>query len=542
MRYRTVICVLLVVGIPPVALLAALLLIGCGTSQPAEVVVDQVAESAAPAVSVPATEAPVTESTAPDASDSETSTQIAYPLMASSSIYEEYGPSSLEERALRSDLVVRARLQSKTATYRRTFDQIPTSLVYFAYVEFTFEVLEVLHGNAGDSVVVELAVSEPYSNHPHKIGLNASSTSATQRATDWLASEYYDSQWEDRDAILFLADIENASRYYLEKRPDTVGYAFVGHRYYTDASATDGDDWFSIASAENKAWLPATSTTEGATTFYLESPDVDEEADTASLASLKTTVAAVVSDIDASIPGHRDCLVAKKRDERKITPAGYAYANEIELASGLPAGTEIVPRTDSSSSYWYYYLYGDDAVYFDTTVSDTDDDPMTGYDGSTKTARPLPARRYVVEEKRQLEVMVPCGYISHELGRWTFNVVAPEGTLHELFLDPVTDGASVAADADDGVLKPRNFTGAYGQAATIQRIEWQAGTAKLKVSPHTAIAGHILEFIELDGTVSLSLDVADATVDAATNRLSWSVSEQPWEDGDKLMVRIREGQ
>ncbi len=29
-----------------------------------------------------------------------------------------------------------------------------------------------------------------------------------------------------------------------------------------------------------------------------------------------------------------------------------------------------------------------------------------------------------------------------------------------------------------------------------------------------------------------------ATIDAANNTLSWSVSSQPWHDGDKLMLRI----
>ena len=49
-----------------------------------------------------------------------------------------------------------------------------------------------------------------------------------------------------------------------------------------------------------------------------------------------------------------------------------------------------------------------------------------------------------------------------------------------------------------------------------------------------------MDFIELDGTVSLSLVVNEATVDAANNTLSWSVSPQPWDDGDELMLRIRE--
>ena len=62
---------------------------------------------------------------------------------------------------------------------------------------------------------------------------------------------------------------------------------------------------------------------------------------------------------------------------------------------------------------------------------------------------------------------------------------------------------------------------------------------KLEVSPHTGLPGHVVDFIELDGTVSLSLHADDATVDAANDTLSWSVASQPWEDGDELMVRVR---
>ena len=122
---------------------------------------------------------------------------------------------------------------------------------------------------------------------------------------------------------------------------------------------------------------------------------------------------------------------------------------------------------------------------------------------------------------------------------WTVTVESPEGTLHEAFFDPVTDGAAVAADDTNGVLKPATFTGADGASATIERIEWESGTVKLEVSPHTGLSGHVLDFIELDGTVSLSLHADDATVDAANHTLSWSVASQPWDDGDQLMVRVR---
>lgn len=68
----------------------------------------------------------------------------------------------------------------------------------------------------------------------------------------------------------------------------------------------------------------------------------------------------------------------------------------------------------------------------------------------------------------------------------------------------------------------------------------EAGTAKMEFTPHTSLAGRVVDFIELDGKVSLSLVVDDATVDAANETLRWHVSPQPWDDGDELMLRIGE--
>ena len=65
---------------------------------------------------------------------------------------------------------------------------------------------------------------------------------------------------------------------------------------------------------------------------------------------------------------------------------------------------------------------------------------------------------------------------------------------------------------------------------------------KIKVTPVTALASQVVEVIELDGTGSLSLSVAAATVDAANNTLSWTVSSAPWHNGDKLMVRIHKAE
>ena len=154
------------------------------------------------------------------------------------------------------------------------------------------------------------------------------------------------------------------------------------------------------------------------------------------------------------------------------------------------------------------------------------------------TSRPLPAGKYKLVCKEVWAIFLPCNYVLSD--DWTITVTAPTGTLHELFFDPVTVGSAIAADAANGTLEPRAFTGAGGASATLGRIAYESSAVKLKATPVTALAGHVVDVIELNGGVSLSLSVADATVDSASNTLSWSVSSAPWESGDKLMVRIRE--
>ena len=38
--------------------------------------------------------------------------------------------------------------------------------------------------------------------------------------------------------------------------------------------------------------------------------------------------------------------------------------------------------------------------------------------------------------------------------------------------------------------------------------------------------------------MALSLKVADASVDETNGTLAWKVESQPWQSGDKLMLRI----
>ena len=76
------------------------------------------------------------------------------------------------------------------------------------------------------------------------------------------------------------------------------------------------------------------------------------------------------------------------------------------------------------------------------------------------TARPLPGGEYSINRREVWSPFLLCDYVLDN--DWTITVTAPGGTLHEMFFDPVAVGTAVAADATNGVLKPRAFTGASG--------------------------------------------------------------------------------
>ena len=60
----------------------------------------------------------------------------------------------------------------------------------------------------------------------------------------------------------------------------------------------------------------------------------------------------------------------------------------------------------------------------------------------------------------------------------------------------------------------------------------------MTLEPPASLAGHSLDFIALDGTVSTTLRAADATSNGGT--LAWDVASKPWNDGDLLMLRARD--
>ena len=405
-------------------------------------------------------------------------------------------------------------------------DTYPVDGEYRAVQTFRFNVHEYLKGSGGSEIT---ATARTFGTH-------GTEAQATEVARGSLAER--DTSRDVHEAILFLWEpASNDAFQFLRSGP------YPSLHYTIDTL--------------NRVWLPSqnplaygggSSSPDDSSHLYLTEETLGAAPPTISLAKLRSEIAAVDALIAAGdgTDEYRDCVVEIWRYEHRWN--GYLRGKprdpqevEFQLRSGMPEGTVIHTTSLAEPKYSKILIDGADKTLFRAVQIDDDDRPDNGYKMGDSTARPLPAGTYGYESYSQDYIHVPCNFFPYNT-YVLFKVVvtAPTGTLYEAFFDPVTVGEAIGADASDGVLKPASFTDANSASATIHGIAWEAGSVKLKVSPHTGLEGHKLDFIELDGAASLSLQVNDATVDAANGTLSWEVSEQPWKDGDLLMVRIRE--
>ena len=458
------------------------------------------------------------------------------------------GDSLIEEKIIEYSVIVKAAMTSFSAG---TF--LYPDNTFRPVLQFNLDVSEYLKGTGPSSIV---AVWFNYRSYDTR-------DEADKRRAVILAER--DSQWDDREAIFFLFDLSILPP--LSTQPQlTNQYALgLGSEYFDD-------DRYSLHSTSSKRWLPAAASTGSVGDSQEFLLDVPPPTETITLGDLKRRITEVAAELDGGDGSekYRECVLDKHRymrnqrnwAEERGNPYGI-WDLDYDLVSGQPAGT-VLDRGESGSDEYpdasktiTLWLEGRDSALFDTaqgdsTVSDTDGDgenDLIRYDDLVRLARPLPAGEYRFDLKESWPRYRICNFvISNE---WTVTVTSPAGVLHELLFDPVTVGSSIAADDTNGVLKPASFTGADGSSATIERISYEppssgsgrAGTVKLAITagsdPDDLLGERLLDFIELDGTVSLSLYVAAATVDTANDTLSWTASSQPWEDGDKLMVRIR---
>ena len=535
-----------IILIPMAAVLLACGLIARNDDPAAEVVETPVAPTEDPApTEEPAVQLHLGERLPPptgEAPPPSVSGDLALPLYA--------GDSLIEEKVFSSSAIVRATMTSFSSEV-----VVDADGKYAVALKFNFNVSEYLKGSGPSSIVAVWVDGVSYDTNAE----------ANDAKVTVLAER--DGRWDDREAIIFLYGAGSGLGASLDAQLQLADHflLYVGDPY-------SPDDFYSLHSRQNKRWLPAatsTGSTGDSQEFLLDVPPPTE---TITLGDLKRRITEVAAELDGGDGSeeYRECVLSKYRHMRNQRnwpeDRGEPYSIwdlDHSLVSGQPAGAVLDRRESGSDEYpdasrtITLWLEGRDSVLFDTaegdsTVSDTDGDgeyDMIRYDELVRLARPLPAGEYRFDLKESWPIFAICNFvISNE---WTVTVTSPAGVLHELLFDPVTVGSSIAADDTNGVLKPASFTGADGSSATIERISYEppssgsgrAGTVKLAITagsdPDDLLGERLLDFIELDGTVSLSLYVAAATVDTANDTLSWTASSQPWEDGDKLMLRIR---
>ena len=367
-----------------------------------------------------------------------------------------------------------------------------------------------------------------------------------------------DTQWDEREAILFLSGSASASG----ARSTDATFDFVdtttfgygddeGGRFqgYDNTNSYRGGLRAGVTvDSANPVWLASENTpgpdrSAGGGDYITGSAGGEES--TISLTDLKAKIAWVTGG--DGIEGYESCVqqalyhLRDGRDwEAYHNEPEYTPVREVEIPSGSPkdtdlAGWRIEPIV--GRQYRWSNIEGEDAQYFAGRVEDDDDDPSNGFTEDISLLRPLPAGEYTFRSYPNNPRYRTCSFKPvYSGGIWNITVTSPAGTVHEAFFDPA-GATAVGFDSQGGELEPAAFT-VGGTASTVEALKYENGEVVLRLDPFNALTGLHLLFIELDGSIGLSLAASSATVDATAGTLTWSVAEAPWEAGDQLMLRI----
>ena len=456
-------------------------------------------------------------------------------------------PPSLDDQILRSDVIVRASLLSAIAETETVPSDPGVAPTYRAVQELRFTTHEYLKGTGPAQVDVVVRGSHTYITE-------AKAQQWADGAVSWRSTT-----WDGRQGVLFLGTLSPPYRpdgtsggaSGTAQRSATTTQAFAFTRSNRRPGITDWD--YSIDTL-SRAWLPSRDAGSATSSSSARSPNPDGMAfitdgsetppPVISLTDLRTKVTEfeAMMAAGAGIEGFRKCVrmkIGRERHRRAIpwTP----FHENVMLDSGSPAGIEIDRLTMDyrDQEYDRFWLLGPDMDLVQSLRDDNDSDPSNGYDQTITTVRPLPEGIYSFQDHMQLHTDIPCNFVPDDAyNEWTVTATAPENTVHEAFFDPVAIDSAVGASATDGVLKPAAFS-LNNSTTTISSLKWHDGSVVMTLTPYTSLSAHTLSFIELDGEVSLSLNTDAATSTPAAGALSWSVTDQPWHDGDLLMLRIK---
>ncbi len=464
-----------------------------------------------------------------------------------------WGETTIEERILEAGTIVRARLVSNSLDVVQGEGRWEEW--YYIFQTFELAVSEYLVGSGPATIRAVLEMTGEYD-------------SEEEARADVVAVEARrNTEWDDREAIFFLKDGEK-SRFveYFEEAP--VGTHYFGDEAYEERPRKD---MYSLDSPGNRLWLPADtrSSASGDGQVFLMAPiganlhyrGGQTMPDTITLGELKANIAALNAELAGGdgTDSYWWCVLGTYEQKRMDAYFGreggsqYIKHRSLSLGSGKAGGTVIhsdggIGVALSDGMRTKVTLGGEDSEYF--VVREGDEFSSPPDDGSPRmlfvvhvdAARPLAAGEYVFEQNYVPVGLSYCG--STFTSEWTVTVTPPDGTRHELLFDPVAVGGAVGADATNGGLVGGSYWDWPGYTGRIESIRWEDGAVRVTVGPHIRLTAEVLDFIGMDGGVTVSFDAADAVsfVEWPNIVYTWDVASRPWDDGDKLMVRIRGGE
>ena len=460
-----------------------------------------------------------------------------------------YVEAPLDSRIYHADIIALVGLRNAVGQYETIPSDAGVAPTYRPTLVFRFDVIEYLKGAGEDEVLVWdpaphafLTSEESQETAEHKLAVRRNST------------------WDDRAAVVFLHVVQQGDSGDSATDASQVRYAFT----------TLNNGWGEHTIGDlGKAWLPANALTpegQDVATFVSSVGDglelltdsdptggSDDLPFVTTLGELRSRIEGVANllEIGRNIEGYEECIGKRYMTEHWIRswearngPFDERPVISKQVSSGQPANTEFHNSWLSGGEFSRWWLTGDDAELFTVGIVDEngevivpDDRYPVSYHVSSRVSRPLAAGIYEYDHHGQRFSWIPCDHTVLPRS-WEITVVPPNGSVHEAFFDPVESGGSAGASATVGVLTPRIFD-VEGVETTLASLKWESGIVTLELSENISLGGHVMDFISLDGSVALSLSFDDATTNSGSAVFTWTVDEQPWRGGDRLMIRIR---
>ena len=433
--------------------------------------------------------------------------------------------ASLEDRAYKAEVIVRARLVSAASS------------------TLEFRALEYLKGSG-------------------PIEFNVQADTANR-----------DTQWDDQDAMLFLDSISGQSDQFTFTDSTTWDYSVASS--YPNEYTGDLPEGYTLGT-RNPVWLPVNDTGAGGVTGasshdieIVTEYETDGDPVVVLQSSLEGTlrwldgpsqgaVSGATGSSDSDLKAYAKCIEVSRyeirlwRDIEFYEDKPYEPpVGEVILEPGSPQGTVVYAedhRFLTNESSTVSEVFGPDADLFASGKT---------YDSRTSrivhhklhTTRPLPAGKYEVLYRAKSDRFEPCDFeVTRRHILFEVTVADSSDTYHEAFFDPATTttgvgfsadpavGVGFSADPAAGVLEPTLLVATTSRE--IQGLEWADGEVRLTLSPFGALAHRQFEFLNLDADVILTLPTHIAVKDRAARTLTWDVPSQPWTSGDQLMLRV----